>query len=239
MKKLWLASLAFCAFALGGPVRAADVIPGPPVYRPAAVPAAPVFTWTGFYIGGNVGYGFGHSKVEISDGVSTFSSSVNLRGIVGGGQAGFNWQMGNFLLGLETDFQVTGQRHDATFFGVETEKDTIPWFGTTRGRLGVAFGHWLFYATAGVAYGEGRLEFAGVIPATVVMQRVGWAGGAGMEWAVWNGLTVRLEYLHVDTGKVDEFSIDGVVISTRFSDEIVRFGVNYLFSFGGPVVARY
>jgi outer membrane immunogenic protein len=239
VKNWWLASFVLCGLALGGPVRAADVVPGPTVYGPPAVPAAPVFTWTGFYIGGNMGYGFGHFKVDLTNGVSTLSSSVKLNGIVGGGQAGFNWQVGHFLLGLETDFQGTSQRHDATFFGIETEKDTIPWFGTTRARLGVAFRRWLFYATAGVAYGEVRREFTGVLVETILRQRVGWAAGVGVEWAVWNALTVRLEYLHIDTGKVDELSVAAIAQSTRWSDDVVRVGVNYLFNFGGPVVARY
>jgi outer membrane immunogenic protein len=247
MKKLSAAGLALCALGLGGPVLAADVVPGsgpgPSIYAPPPVPAAPVFTWTGFYLGGNLGYGLGHSKVEASDGLGdTFTSSENLNGIVGGAQAGFNWQIGAFLLGLETDFQATSQSHKLTWGGIETERDSLPWFGTTRARFGAAFGHWLFYGTAGVAYGEGRVEFTGVVTATAVTQRVGWAAGLGAEWAVLNGLTVRAEYLHLDTGTVDALSIGSVVVSTRFSDEIVRFGVNYLFSFGpvaAPVVASY
>ena len=169
MKKLAIAALAFSVFA--APAFAADLaLKAPP-------PPAPVYDWTGGYVGLNLGGSWGRAASTIT-GTNGFSgapfaitSSSNTDGIVGGGQIGYNWQFNNnWLFGLEADIQGTGQRGTANLppvsgtFGVIalfpytstaslTEK--LPWFGTARARLGVlATPNWLLYVTGGLAYGE-------------------------------------------------------------------------------------
>ena len=102
MKKLLLATTAFVVLAVGS-ASAADLRPA---YK-AAPPPPPVYTWTGLYWGVNVGYSWGHSKDEVTLlGVGTFSESQKVDGVVGGFQSGYNYQFGQWVLGLETDFQA-------------------------------------------------------------------------------------------------------------------------------------
>jgi outer membrane immunogenic protein len=172
-------ALALCA---RGFAFAADmVVKAPPL------PAAPVYSWTGFYGGLNMGVSFGSALADVNYfapstipstvcGPAGFalcitgSDTVHMNGPIGGVQAGYNWQSGNYLLGLEADFQGTGQsgtRDFATsfnnstgFFSVDqgtaaiSLKERMPWFGTVRGRIGLVANRWLVYATGGLAYGQ-------------------------------------------------------------------------------------
>ena len=88
---------------------------------PAKLPvAAPVYNWTGFYIGGNIGYGWGKSDNDFADAVTGFatvpmgSDTTNVNGVIGGLQAGYNWQTDSFVFGLETDVQMSGQKISGT-----------------------------------------------------------------------------------------------------------------------------
>jgi outer membrane immunogenic protein len=146
----------------------------------------PPYDWTGFYVGGNLGYSWGrsHDTSTLTNGAGTvlFSSAdgSNLNGFVGGGGAGYNWQLQSWVWGLEADIQGTGERGSrvftcpigtctpaTVFIGAlvlppfpgpavtETLNQKIDWFGTVRGRVGVlATPKVLFYATGGLAYGE-------------------------------------------------------------------------------------
>ena len=150
--------------------------PGPrtctrPAYTP---PPAPVYSWTGLYLGGNVGYGWGTAKGDATESTTvlglgtrttTTSQSQNINGVIGGVQTGYNYQFGAWVWGFETDFQASGQKGGSTFNGIVggpiavpftvTTDHKIEWFGTARGRLGVLWGpNVLFYGTGGVAYGQ-------------------------------------------------------------------------------------
>src|SRR5215204_5916365 len=124
MQKLLLLGVALTTVAIG-PASAADLGVGP---RPApAYAAPPAFSWTGFYVGGNVGYSWGKSENDITVvglppflfGLSTASlargdrDETDVNGVIGGGQAGFNWQVGNWVIGTESDLQGSGQKGDA------------------------------------------------------------------------------------------------------------------------------
>jgi outer membrane immunogenic protein len=182
MKKLLLIGAAFAV--LLAPAMAADqpvrVYKRP---RPVVV-AAPVYIWTGFYVGGNVGCGWGKADGDINylapnlsgvtdctSGATCISGSdtVNMNGVIGGVQAGYNWQTGNWLAGVETDFQGARQRGKTDFsvsfnaqglapFPAGTAgisiTNKLEWFGTVRGRVGYIADRWLFYATGGFAYGH-------------------------------------------------------------------------------------
>jgi outer membrane immunogenic protein len=237
MKRLLLMGVAVAALAATVSANAADIPPRAPVYK-APVIAPVVFSWTGFYAGVNVGYGWGRAD----DG---FGNTNTIGGVVGGGQLGANWQTGMFVLGIETDIQGTSQ--DKTFNVLTpagsslTVRDSLPWFGTTRGRVGIVADRWLFYVTGGLAYGETRNDvsvltgpFAG-FAASSSQTRTGWAAGGGIEAALADAWSAKLEYLHLDFGNSN---VAGFA-NAKVTEDIVRAGVNYRFGWGGPVRAAY
>ena len=163
----------------------------------SAAPPPPVWSWTGFYIGANAGYSWAKSSSNwnifaANPGGATActspasgsgnlclvrSGTSKLNGATGGFQAGYNWQIGEFLAGIETDFQISGEKADdifTTLFPTDTaglnaiaelsQSEKIAWLGTLRGRVGVTFNRWLLYSTAGLAYG--RVKLAGGATAT-------------------------------------------------------------------------
>ena len=239
MKKLFLATTAFVVLAATS-AGAADMSVRP-MYTP---PPAPVYSWTGMYWGGNIGYSWGHSKYDASFlGVGTISNSEKVDGVIGGVQTGYNYQFGAWVWGLETDIQASGQTGGSTLsvfpLTTVTTDRKLEWFGTTRGRLGfLATPNVLVYGTGGVAYGQVKnsatITVAGLGSATTTFKDVkaGWTAGGGIEGALGGGWSVKLEYLYMDLGKTEDTDIaPGVGITAqetwRFTDNIVRVGLNY------------
>ncbi|MFT4095682.1 MAG: porin family protein [Rhodoblastus sp.] len=232
MKKLLLAATCFST-VLSGAALAADL---PSRKAPPAVYApVPVFSWTGFYVGANVGYGW---MDAFNKGVvfAPFGLADPHGGIVGGAQIGYNWQVSPmFVVGVETDFQ------GSSVGGGITARKT-PWFGTVRGRLGVTpFGApVMLYATGGFAYG--RLNIGPNFPTGVSVGKVatGWTAGAGVEYAFTPNWSVKGEYLFTNIGANYPLGVFGSDITQRVHDHTVRVGLNYRFGWGGgPVVAKY
>jgi outer membrane immunogenic protein len=177
MKRLLVGIAAASSLIVTGAL-AADLPAKAPVYTKA--PVMPVYDWTGFYIGGNIGYSWGRSSdtTDITNAAGTvlFSSSdaTDLNGVVGGGQIGYNWQMQTWVFGFEADIQATDEKGTHNYlcpttcipagFGIrpipavpisEALNQKIDWFGTVRGRIGfLATPQVLLYATGGLAYGE-------------------------------------------------------------------------------------
>ena len=203
MKKMILAMTV--ATATGGAATAADLPRGPAPYYP---PPTSVYNWTGPYAGLNLGYEWG--KVT--------NSNLEPGGIAGGGQLGYNWQTGQFVLGVETDIQASGA--DDTF---APYKFSNPWFGTLRGRAGFAINNVLLYGTFGLAYGELKGEFFGVEEDKTL---VGWTGGAGMEFGFAPNWSAKVEYLYMDIGS-RAYTITGV--NNGLQASYLRLGVNYHF----------
>jgi outer membrane immunogenic protein len=204
---------ASSAFAADLPVKAAPFAP------------APVATWTGFYIGANLGYGWANGSVA---GVG----SETLSGVIGGGQLGYNWQVGNVVFGIEGDFQGSGQKRSDSFttaFGTVTIDQKIPWFATLRGRLGYAAGPWLIYATGGAAWNnyEASATLAGATVSDSTTKSA-WTVGGGVEWMFLPQWSAKLEYLYIDTGDLAVVAA-GTTFTARAKDNIVRAGVNYHF----------
>jgi outer membrane immunogenic protein len=205
------------------------------VYTKAPVFADPGYNWSGFYLGGNVGYSWGRSNdtSAFTNGagttLSTSIGSSNLDGVVGGGQAGYNWQVQNWVWGLEADIQATGERGSRDIgcpVGLCTPRTVVPgflalvilapgaavpasldqkidWFGTVRARAGVLVTpRVLFYATGGLAYGEvNTSETIGGSVSSTSSTRVGYTVGGGIEGAIGGNWTAKLEYLYVDLGR--------------------------------------
>lgn len=205
MKK-WIAGLFL--FASLAQADAADLNYG---YRQQqyAPPPVQVYRWTGPYIGANLGYQWG----------SVSNNPTEPSGVMGGIQAGYNWQFDNFVLGAETDFNFTGA--DDTF---APWKFSNPWFGTLRARVGFTpVNNLLIYGTGGLAYGRVEAQNWGWTESST---RVGWTLGAGAEVALTQAWSAKFEYLYVSLN--DRFyAVTGT--NNGLDNHVLRFGVNYRF----------
>jgi outer membrane immunogenic protein len=213
---LLLLSTAISVLA-GSSAFAADL----PVKAPYA-PAPLLPTWTGFYAGVNVGGGWADGGLGTGD----------LTGVIGGGQLGYNWQAGQFVFGIEGDFQGSSQKKSdtvATGIGPVTAEQKLPWLATLRGRLGYAQGPLMFYVTGGAAWVnyEVSLSSGGVSVSDSTTQSA-WTVGGGVEWMFLPHWSTKVEYLYLDTGDQD-VSLFGFTASGRAKDNIVRAGLNYHF----------
>ena len=189
MRKFTLALLAVAATLATGAANAADL----PRKAPPMVMPAPVFSWTGFYIGINGGYGWADTK-------NGFTEFDNASGGVFGVQGGFNYQFAGspIVIGIEADYQGANIKADGIFFGTLTNVE-LERFGTVRGRLGFAWDRFLIYGTGGWAYGA-QTEISLGFPFFVSgrQELSGWTAGAGIEWAFAPNWSAKIEYLHLD-----------------------------------------
>ena len=202
-----LAGAAFGTFALGGPAVAADVTLPAKAYKAPYI--QPAFDWSGFYIGGHAGYSRGTSAAVLSDpGIATASSVFS--GLIGGVQGGYNIQLpSGLLLGVEADVtfpnymisnsivaSLAGARSDVT--------EQLDYVGTARGRIGYANRHWLVYATGGLAVAGERFINTPDVGSDEkhIHRRLGWAAGAGAEYAFAPHWSVKLEYLYRAARKI-------------------------------------
>jgi outer membrane immunogenic protein len=205
MKKILLSSVALLGLATGAV--AADL----PSRRAAPAPiiaAAPLFTWTGFYVGVNAGYGWSDDDFDSV----ALADDDNDGGFVGGAQVGYNYQIGSFVVGLEGDIQYADFGREGAFVvgGTTYDVDNSDWFGTVRARAGVAFDRALIYATGGFAFAD---------------EATGWTVGGGVEYAFTNNLSAKIEGLYVNLDNDDDFpGFDG---ETDFG--VVRAGLNFRF----------
>jgi outer membrane immunogenic protein len=169
MKKRWMGIVGLAALGAAAPASAADMA----VKAPPPAPLPVIYNWSGFYIGGNLGgaWSSGWSSTsnpvpsEVFVGFPPMSFSNTASGVIGGGQIGYNWQFnGNWLLGVETDFQGAHLQSGSTVSPVplsptagggfalnssEFMNRELDWFGTVRGRLGLTFDRLLIYGTGG------------------------------------------------------------------------------------------
>lgn len=177
-----------------------------PVYKAPPAPA-PMFSWTGLYIGGHVGYGWGNNDwtdtTNFVGGGAGATYGNDTDGFLGGLQAGYDWQFApNWVLGIEG--QVSWNNIDgSTTYGPLTTTFTneYNWLSSVTGRLGYTGGNWLLYGKGGVAFAD--FDHTVNIPgfaATVSDTKVGWTAGAGLEYAfapAWSG---KIEYQYYDFG---------------------------------------
>ena len=213
---------------------------------PVKAPPAPVqtygYNWTGFYIGGHVG-GAWAEKDWVAEGFGPLGSQ-KIDGFIGGGQVGFNYQVGALVWGVEADFSwanLDGSFTDTVFFGDNTT--TVKWFGTVTGRIGYAWDRTLLYVKGGGAWVRdvyAITDDSGFFAETRET-RWGWTVGAGLEYGLTPNWSVKVEYNYLDFGTERiRFAPDFGAPFERDADQqihVVKFGINY--RFGGPVVARY
>jgi len=224
MKRLSLAFLGLAALTTAA--SAAD-LPRPVYKAPAYV--NPAFSWTGIYVGINGGYGWGNSSWT---GTGVTTGDFRIQGAMVGGTLGYNLQTGNFVFGIEGDFDwsnIKGSTTTAVCAGGNCETKNT-WFGTARGRIGYAFDRILPYITGGAAFGNEKLSTAASAVGTST--RVGWTVGGGVEFALTGAWSAKIEYLYADLGKATCDSAcngGGVPFDATFKTNIVRAGINYRF----------
>lgn len=239
MKKLTI-GIATLAALMGAPALAADMAVKA---RPAP---SPVYSWTGCYLGGNLGGGRAHTQFTFNGFVpSENEGSLNSSGLVGGGQVGCDYQFAsNFVIGVQGMFDGTAIKGIA----VDPNNDgdsyptTLHWFGTVTGRLGfLVTPSVLAYGKGGVAWVHERLDYdfptPGVFSATAGnVTRTGWDAGAGLEWRFAPRWSVFVEYNHMDFGTKDFFyavppgAPGGFTESVKQSVDTVLVGVNWRFN---------
>lgn len=262
------ALLASAAILTAGSAFAAD-LPARSMAPAPYIAAAPIFTWTGFYVGLNAGAGwnndsngYGYSSFGTVVPTVYAGSNSNDAAFTGGAQIGYNMQFGSFVAGVEADINYIDRDNGGVGVApVATAAGTYytlnrsggdNWFGTVRGRLGFAFDRALIFATGGLAFGgNGGSGYAtqsvvtGTGPFTTTTttlvgtgdsdSNIGWALGAGMEYAFTNSISFKVEYLHVDLGRNSRtFTTTapaGGLITIRDDNkfDIVRAGVNFRF----------
>jgi outer membrane immunogenic protein len=260
----WLKGVAVAALTAVGAVaaQAADLPTRKEAPAPVFVP--PPFTWTGFYVGVNAGgiWPSGSRSASLFDpnaGIdggflnAGFPGGLGSQsaGFIGGGQAGYNWQTGAFVLGVETDFDGStlsksfgnvGSPFAATTglggdFLTVNGKNSLTWLGTTRGRVGFVAtpdNRLMIYATGGVAYGGGNSQFSAFDATTGSFwsgnpssTRVGWTIGGGVEYAITNNITIKGEYLYADLGNTNFTSLGNAASAIAFPGVTVSGHIDY------------
>ncbi|MGI8526760.1 MAG: outer membrane beta-barrel protein [Pseudolabrys sp.] len=220
-----LAVMIVGPFMTEGQVFAADL--PRPAYKAAPPLYAAPFSWSGFYIGLNGGYGWGKSSWS---NVLGTTGDFNVKGFVGGGTLGYNLQTGVYVFGLEGDIDYSAIKGTADASCGAGSCDTRnTWLGTARGRVGYAWDRWLPFITGGAAFGGIRMTpLAGGTSES--QTRVGWTLGGGVEYAFMNSWSAKLEYLYVDLGKTScGATTCGLDTDVEFRTSIIRAGLNYRF----------
>ncbi len=258
MKNLLLGGVALLAVAAAGSAQAADL-------APAYKAPIPVCTWCGYYMGFTVGYVWGNFDPQSSTvndgyiaGVNTAAvnsvgqQSLKSGSITGGIEAGYNWQTGNLVYGIELDMQafrlagtvINGGAYPAFAGGTFAFTTSINsnWLFTARPRIGWAANNWLFYVTGGLAVTDLSATFLwgdNVAPAaeagTFNKIKTGYVVGGGVETAIGAHWTFKAEYLYVNFGNetaTGSMALQGFPgqVFTHTADlkaSIARIGANY------------
>src|SRR6478752_6204367 len=240
MKKILLATIAFAALA--APAFGADVGARPYYDTTPPAYAAPIYSWTGFYVGGHIG--------------GAFSSSNNFNGLVlndnsarflGGVQGGADWQFApNWVVGVEGQYSWLSKNNLNAFFpaGLAYNNDQRA-IGSLTARVGWTWGPGLLYVKGGYAYSDNNdtLRLAGVPVAFALdsNHRDGYTVGGGVEYMFAPNWSAKAEYQYYNFGD-SRFVAPAVLVpfgSFHNDEHTVKAGINYRFNFGAPVVARY
>ena len=231
MKRILLATVALAA--LGSASALAADMPQRPVYK-APVMMAPPPTWTGCYIGGNIGGAFGNASV--TDNASGAEVSGNGSGFAGGGQIGCDYQFsGGFVIGMRDMFDGTSNKKSGTFATGPLAGDVAnfnnQWFDTLTARLGYAVQpDWLLYFQGGGAWAQTstNITAAGLQIGQTSSTRTGWTIGGGVEWMFAPHWSTFLEGNYMDFGS-NSGTVAGIPVTAKTTESNVLFGVNYHF----------
>jgi outer membrane immunogenic protein len=242
MKKFLLATVALAALgATAAPALGAD-LGARPYYNKAPAYAAPLYNWTGFYIGGHIGGAFSGSNSFNGLVLSDYSARL-----LGGFQAGADYQFApNWVVGAEGQYSWLGKNNlNATFPNGMIFNNDQRAIASITARVGYTWGPGLAYIKGGYAYSDNNdtLTFAGVPVAFSLDKnhRDGYTVGAGVEYMFAQNWSAKGEYMYYNFGDTRFVTPAALVPFGVFHNDehTFKLGVNYRFNFGSPVVARY
>lgn len=255
MKKFLLSTVGLIAFGMAAPAMAADMaVKAPPP------PPAPIFSWTGFYLGGNIGGAWANNDWRDNLFLTNFD---NNRGVfIGGGQLGGNYQIGQFVIGGEWDFDWAANNNNnigviVPGVGNIAVTSNDRWITTVAARFGWAINHWLIYGKAGGGWvGNNNFTVTNLTTGASFTcgtfnnfncnnSTGGWLVGAGFEYAVTNNWTVKLEYDYlglenrtfVVPAGAPFLAGDTFTSNHNRNVQMVKVGFNYLFNWGAVPAA--
>jgi outer membrane immunogenic protein len=202
-------------------------------YTPAPAPAnivAMAFNWTGAYVGANIGANW--ATVSNPNGTSS--------ALAGGLQAGYLWQAGQFVYGIEGDVDYNGNRRTTAFaIGANTynDREKLDWSFGVRGRLGYAFDRVLPFVSAGITFANLNSRVTNTtagagfgVTDSKTNLRTGVQVGGGLEYAFTNNITARGEYIYSYYGRnTVGYDNNGFALRHTVSDNALRFSINYKF----------
>ncbi|MBO0733905.1 MAG: porin family protein [Methylocapsa sp.] len=214
--------------AATAPAFAADIgapPPPPPAYAPP-----PLFTWTGLYVGAQIGYAWGTDTVTVNP--FGFGTDFTPNGVVGGGHIGFNLQFNQVVAGVEGDIEGTGISRTFSPGGVIYDT-SVSAQGSIRARLGMAFDRVLLYATGGGEFAGFDTTVTAIASDQTSQTRAGWTVGGGLEYAFTPNWSVRAEYRFADFGNFTQpapfvFGF-GTSVNHHETENAVRAAVSYRF----------
>jgi outer membrane immunogenic protein len=255
MKKFLLSTVGLIALGMAAPASAADMA----VKAPPPAPA-PIFSWTGFYVGGNIGGAWANNDWTDSLFLTNFN---NNRGVfIGGGQIGGNYQIGQFVIGGEWDFDWAANNNNSAGVIIPgvgniaiTNNDR--WITTVAARFGWAINNWLIYGKAGGGWvGSNNFMVTNLTTGASFTcgtfsnfdchnSTGGWLVGAGFEYAITNNWTVKAEYDYlglenrtfVVPAGAPFLAGDTFTSNHNRNVQMVKVGFNYLFNWGGVPAA--
>jgi len=210
-----------------------------------APPPVATYNWAGLYVGGHVGAGFSYRNWTLGDGAVPEAGDA----VMIGGQIGFNHQVGKWVIGVESDASWGNLKGETVCLdGINSCWTRQTWLGTVTGRIGYAFDPALFYLKGGAAFTRADYFKTAAIPSTLDERgggaRNGWTAGVGMDYALGNNWSLRLEYDYLDFGSrtfalsnsATGMFAENVTVGQRAHE--VKLGLNYLFNAGNlnPIV---
>jgi outer membrane immunogenic protein len=252
MSKLFHTALGCSLLAMSIVANAADIVPtaptsASPYYTPPPYYKPLPFNWTGFYIGANVGGAF--IQGDVTD--SRFGLNFNNRNnsFIGGGQVGYNYQIGAVVFGVEGDFDWIANNNTGSSVVTPTgiigaTANNPSWITTLAARFGYALDHWLFYGKAGGGWvGNNGLTLTNLRTGASIAgtnSNDGWLLGAGVEWAVTSNWTIKAEYDFLGLSNSSftvpaqaPFLARDTINTGNRNVQMVQVGFNYLFNWGG------
>ena len=242
MKRILFTTVSLGVLALVSPALAADL----GVYTKAPAVAAPVYDWTGVYIGAFGGGGFGNHNINDATGPAgsaNFTRNYSSTGGIGGGEIGYNWQTGSVLFGVEADGSWSGIKgNDSNQTLGFVDQTDLRWAGTLRARGGVTVDRLLLFFTGGWAFGDVTQTSSspGFSSVQVTSHRSGLTAGGGIGYALTNNVLGKLEYRYYNFGSSNAPGLAAAgqpPFSIANTYSVVTLGLD--FKFGGPVVAKY
>lgn len=242
MRRLTLGILAATGLALGLMQTASAADLGRPIYKAPPPMVVAAYNWSGFYVGVHAGYGWG----DVNS--SQLGGSSDIDGWLAGGQIGWNWQAAGspWVFGVEVDSSWSNIEADATATAggiVATAFNEIDYMGTARLRFGYAWDRVLWYVTGGLAWANNEIGASVAGPGFAVGTRssnthMGWTVGTGLEWALADNWSAKVEYLYADLDSERYFGAGG--FDADLQVHTVKLGLNYRFNWGkAPVMAKY